>query len=343
MSSALSKLIDELAAVVNAAEADVAAVADAKTLEAWRVKYLGKKARLSVLSREMGSVDADDRPAAGKALNEAKARVQVLFDAKKAELEKPKAAGVPAIDTTLPGRRPRAGDLHPITKVYYEVRDFFLRLGFGIWYGPEAEDDFHNFGALNFPEDHPSRDEQDTFYLDGGLLLRTHTSPVQIRAMQAQKPPLRVIVPGRCFRSDAPDATHYPVFHQVEGLYVDREVSLAELKGTLEAMGVYLFGAGTEMRFRPHFFPFTEPSAEVDFTCPRCGGAVCSICHDGWVEVLGAGMVDPAVFENVGYDPEEWVGYAFGVGIERLAMIKYGITDIRYFYENDLRFIKQFK
>jgi phenylalanyl-tRNA synthetase alpha chain len=343
MSSTLSRLTDELTAVAGAAEADIAAVADAKTLEAWRVKYLGKKARLSVLSREMGSLGADDRPAAGKALNEAKAHVQALFDAKKAEIERPIVTEFSAIDTTLPGRRPRAGDLHPITKVYYEVRDFFLRLGFSIWYGPEAEDDFHNFGALNFPEDHPSRDTQDTFYINGELLLRTHTSPVQIRAMKAVEPPLRIIVPGRCFRSDAIDATHYPVFHQVEGLYVDRQVSLAELKGTLEAMGVYLFGPGTETRFRPHFFPFTEPSAEVDFTCPRCRGAGCTVCHGGWIEVLGAGMVDPAVFENVGYDPEEWVGYAFGLGIERLAMVKYDITDIRYFYENDLRFIKQFK
>jgi len=250
----------------------------------------------------------------------------------------------PEIDVTLPGNPPQIGRLHPLMQVLDEIKDIFKGMGFTIEMGPEAETDYYNFEALNIPPDHPSRDLQDTFYLtQNEMLLRTHTSPVQIRTMKKMKPPVRMIAPGRCFRKDTPDATHSPMFHQVEGLVVDKGVSFADLKGVLLAFMRKLFGPQTRVRFRPSFFPFTEPSAEYDLSCILCGGKGCNVCKDtGWLEISGAGMVDPAVFGFVDYDPETYSGYAFGMGVERIAMIKYRIGDIRLFYDNDLRFLNQF-
>jgi len=250
-----------------------------------------------------------------------------------------------ALDVTLPGRRPLLGRAHPLAQLTDELVNVFQGMGFDIADGPEAEDEYHNFDALNTPDDHPARDSHDTFYLEDTGLLRTQTSTVQIRVMEKMPPPIRIISPGRCYRKETVDATHHFAFHQIEGLYVDRGVSFADLKGTIEAMGRQVLGEDTKVRFRPHFFPFTEPSVEYDFTCSICHGenATCSICKGtGWIEIAGAGMVDPAVFENVGYDPEEFTGFAFGMGLERIAMIRHGIDDIRLFLENDLRFTRQF-
>ena len=343
MSEEAKKILDQLAALGKAAEKAADAVDGAEALERWRVEFLGRKSALTGLSKKMGALAEEDRPEIGRAVNELRAELERRLEALR-EKTSPKTAGEGLdLDYTLPGVTPATGTLHPITKTYYEIAGFFAELGFGIAHGPEVEDDFHNFTALNFPPDHPSRDTQDTLYLGDELLLRTHTSPVQIRVMLAQEPPLRVIVPGRCFRADAVDASHYPVFHQVEGLLVDEAVSLGDLKGTLAAFAEYIFGAGTDMRFRPHFFPFTEPSAEVDVSCAVCGGGGCGTCGGtGWLEIAGAGMVHPNVFRNVGYDPERWAGYAFGMGVERIAMLKYGIDDIRLFYENDFAFLRQF-
>ena len=342
MSEDTKKTLDQIAALRKAAEKAAASVDDPEALERWRVEFLGRKSALTGLSKKLGSLAEEDRPAVGRAINELRAEL----DGRLATLQKkaaPEAGEGTDVDYSLPGVQPPTGSLHPLTKTYYEIADFFTTLGFAIAHGPEVEDDFHNFTALNFPPDHPSRDTQDTLYVNDELLLRTHTSPVQIRVMLAQKPPLRVIVPGRCFRADAVDASHYPVFHQVEGLLVDETVSLGDLKGTLAAFAEYVFGPGTNMRFRPHFFPFTEPSAEVDVSCAVCGGDGCGTCGgNGWLEIAGAGMVHPNVFRNVGYDPERWAGYAFGMGVERIAMLKYGIDDIRLFYENDFAFLKQF-
>ena len=336
-----NRLLEELDLRQAKAKGDADRVIDAAALEEWRVKYLGRKSDLAALSKLLGTLPPEEKPAAGKALNEHRAWLENTYEGLKE-----KFAGVAAAtaeDYTLPGVPPNIGTLHPITQTYYDIVSFFQNLGFGIAYGPEVEDDFHNFGALNFPPDHPSRDLQDTLYLSETRLLRTHTSPVQIRVMQTRRPPLRVIVPGRCFRADAPDPSHFPGFTQVEALLVDHDVSLADLKGTLAAFVHYVFGLRTEMLFVPHYFPFTEPSAEVHISCTVCGGSGCPTCGGGgWLEIAGAGMVHPNVFRNVGYDPEEWVGYALGMGVERIAMLVHGINDIRLFYENDLRFLKQF-
>ncbi len=343
MTTDLKDFLITVKAIADSAKKEAAEVDDTDALEQWRIKYLGKKSELTGLSRSLGSLDNSDKPKAGKAINEAKNVLNGIFADIESNLEKGAAKG-PEIDVSLPGRPPTLGTKHPITIVNDLINEYFLRSGYNIWYGPDVEDDFHNFEALNFPPDHPSRDTQDTFYLENGLLMRTHTSPVQIRAMQALDPPFKLIVPGRCYRSDAVDASHYPIFHQVEGLVVGPDISLGDLKGTLEGFAGYVFGPGTAMRFRPHFFPFTEPSGEVDFSCPRCGGEGCSACsNSGWLEILGCGMVDPNVFEAVGYDSEKWTGFAFGMGVERIAMIKYGITDIRMLYENDVRFLRQFR
>jgi phenylalanyl-tRNA synthetase alpha chain len=338
------KFLAEVAAYRSAAEKAAGAASDKKELERWRIEFLGRKSQLSRLSKNLAALAEDDKPAAGKALNELRGELEARYEALRKQVAAEKAgAGEPPQDYTLPGVKPAIGSLHPVTKTYYEIVTFFAALGFSIAHGPEVEDEYHNFGALNFPPDHPSRDAQDTLYVNDEWLLRTHTSPVQIRVMLEQTPPLRVIVPGRCFRADTVDASHYPVFHQVEGLLVDENVSLGDLKGTLAAFAEYVFGAGTKMRFRPHFFPFTEPSAEVDVSCAVCGGEGCGTCGgSGWLEIAGAGMVHPNVFRNVGYDPEQWAGYAFGMGVERIAMLKYGIDDIRLFYENDFAFLKQF-
>lgn len=344
MTTEAEKILKQVGVLRAAAEEGAARVDDAAQLEAWRVEFLGRKSVINRLSKGLGSVPDSDRPAAGKALNELRAALEATYDNLARRLgaaEETRPA--PPRDVTLPGVPAGVGTLHPITKTYYEIAAFFTQLGFAVAHGPEVEDDFHNFGALNFPPDHPSRDTQDTLYLAGDWLLRTHTSPVQIRAMLAQEPPLRVIVPGRCARADAVDASHYPVFHQVEGLLVDEAVSLADLKGTLAAFAEYLFGAGTKIRFIPDYFPFTEPSADLSISCVICGGEGCGACGGtGWLEIAGAGMVHPNVFRNVGYDAEKWVGYAFGMGIERIAMLKYGIDDIRLFYENNFEFLAQF-
>jgi phenylalanyl-tRNA synthetase alpha chain len=343
MSEEAKKILDQVAALGKAAEEAAAAVDGEEALEHWRVEFLGRKSALAGLSKKMGALAEEDRPEVGRAVNELREKLEGRLASLRPKTSPGVSGKGPDVDYTLPGVPPATGSLHPITKTYYEIADFFAQLGFAIAHGPEVEDDFHNFTALNFPPDHPSRDTQDTLYLSDELLLRTHTSPVQIRVMLAQEPPLRVIVPGRCFRADAVDASHYPVFHQVEGLLVDEAVSLGDLKGTLAAFAEYIFGAGTAMRFRPHFFPFTEPSAEVDVSCAVCGGEGCGTCGGtGWLEIAGAGMVHPNVFRNVGYDPERWAGYAFGMGVERIAMLKYGIDDIRLFYENDFAFLRQF-
>lgn len=344
MTEEAKKFLAEVKALKVAAEKAAASAADEKTLERWRIEFLGRKSPLSRLSKNLTALAGDARPAAGKALNELRADLEAQYESLQKRLaEGTRGADAGRLDYTLPGIKPSVGTVHPLTKTYYEIVAFFAALGFTVAHGPEVEDEFHNFAALNFPPDHPSRDAQDTLYVNDDWLLRTHTSPVQIRVMSSQGPPLRVIVPGRCFRADAVDASHYPVFHQVEGLLVDENVSLGDLKGTLAAFAAYIFGPGTKMRFRPHFFPFTEPSAEVDVSCAVCDGKGCGTCGGkGWLEIAGAGMVHPNVFRNVGYDPELWAGYAFGMGVERIAMLKYGINDIRLFYENDFAFLRQF-
>jgi phenylalanyl-tRNA synthetase alpha chain len=281
----------------------------------------------------------------GAAANEAKRELEALVESRlneTREAERQQKRSRRRHDLTLPGRRPVQGSLHPLTIVNDEIISIFVGLGFSVAEGPEVEDDYHNFEALNFPRDHPARDMQDTFYLGEDALLRTHTSPVQIRTMQTQRPPVRIICPGRVYRRDA-DITHSPMFHQVEGLAVDRNVSMGDLKGTLELFARAMFGPRSKIRFRPSFFPFTEPSAEVDVLCFLCGGEGCRVCRQsGWLEILGSGMVHPQVLRNVGYDPEEVTGWAFGMGVERIAMLKYGVDDIRLFFENDLRLLRQF-
>jgi phenylalanyl-tRNA synthetase alpha chain len=313
-------------------------------LEQVRVRFLGRQGALTQLLRSLGTLAPAERREVGASANTAKRELEALLDARlaeSAERERRAQRERERPDLTLPGRRPPLGTVHPLTRVHDEIVSIFLGLGFSVAEGPEIETDHYNFEALNIPRDHPARDMQDTFYLDASLLLRTHTSPVQIRAMQAQRPPVRIICPGTVYRRDA-DITHSPMFHQVEGLAVDRDISMGDLKGTLELFAREMFGARSRIRFRPSFFPFTEPSAEVDVLCFLCGGEGCRVCsQSGWLEILGSGMVHPQVLRNVGYDPEEVTGWAFGMGIERVAMLKYGIDDIRLFYENDQRFLAQ--
>lgn len=314
----------------------------ARAVDDLRVRYLGRKGTVTALLKSLGDLPKEERPAAGKRINEAKQTVQTEVDR---ALERCAAAerSESALDVTLPGRARPLGHKHPTTKVMEDACAIFRRLGFIAADGPDIETEYYNFDALNTPADHPSRDVQDTFYLPDGRLLRTQTSPVQIRVMEQTQPPVRIICPGRCFRRDTPDATHAANFHQIEGLYVDRDVSLADLKSVLSFFAHELLGEQVRVRFRPHFFPFTEPSIEYDFSCIVCNGEGCRICKDsGWLEISGAGMVDPAVFEAVGYDPETWTGYAFGMGVERIAMIRHALTDIRDLYENDVRFLHQF-
>jgi phenylalanyl-tRNA synthetase alpha chain len=333
-------------AIAYEARAAVAAARTVAELEQVRVKYLGRQGAITQLLRTLGTLPAAERPQVGAAANEAKREIEALLDgrltaAQETERARDRAAARP--DLTLPGRRPPLGAMHPLKRVEDEIIEVFTGLGFSVVEGPEIETDYNNFEALNFPTDHPARDMQDTFFLPGDLLLRTHTSPVQIRTMQAQRPPVRVIVPGRVYRRDIADASHSPVFHQVEGLAVDRDVSMGDLKGTLELFARELFGARTRVRLRPSFFPFTEPSAEFDALCFVCGGDGCRVCkQSGWLEIGGSGMVHPNVLSNVGYDPEEVTGWAFGMGIERIAMLRYGVDDLRLFFDNDVRFLRQF-
>ncbi|NKB67045.1 MAG: phenylalanine--tRNA ligase subunit alpha [Candidatus Latescibacteria bacterium] len=334
----------EIEALVEAALGEIAGAADTAQLDEIQVRYLGRKSRLTEISRQIGTVEPEQRPILGQAFKGGRKTIEDALGQRASALQQAVDADE-AFDMTLPGRRPLAGKLHPLSLLTEQVSDIFCGMGFTLADGPEIEDEYHNFDALNTPADHPSRDLHDTFYLEDGRLLRTQTSTVQIRIMEQRQPPIRIISPGRCYRRDTVDATHHFVFHQIEGLYVDEGVSLADLKGTLIAMGQQLLGEQTQIRLRPHFFPFTEPSVEYDFSCSICAGnnASCRVCKGtGWIEIGGAGMVDPGVFEAVGYDAERYTGFAFGLGIDRMAMMLHAIDDIRLFLENDLRFIRQF-
>ncbi|HOL79553.1 MAG TPA: phenylalanine--tRNA ligase subunit alpha [Clostridiales bacterium] len=315
-------------------------------IEALRVKFLGKKGELTAILKMMGSLSAEERPIMGQLANAVRAELEEKIESRKKELKEAeieKKLVEESIDITMPGNRRRIGHKHPLSIVLDEVKDIFLGMGFKIATGPEIEWDEYNFEALNIPQDHPARDTQDTFYLSENKLLRSQTSPVQIRVMEQQKPPIRVIAPGRVYRSDSVDATHSPLFHQIEGLVVDKGITMATLKGNLADFAKRLYGEDTKIRIRPHHFQFTEPSCEVDVTCFRCHGEGCPMCKgEGFIEILGAGMVHPNVLRRGGIDPEEYSGYAFGMGLERLVMFRFNIDDIRLFYENDLRFLKQF-
>ena len=344
-----SQLIAQIEGLLAACEQALVHVSDEPTLEEIRVEFLGRKGQLAQAMQAMATLDGADRPAAGKAANQVKGKLTQMLDAKSASLAQAKeAAYLAGFDPTMPGRKPWGGSLHPITLVMEEVCETFRQLGYDIVMGPEIETDFYNFEALNFPPEHPARDMQDTLYITDDVVLRTHTSPLQVRTMLERKPPMAVICPGKVYRRDS-DLTHTPMFHQIEGLLVDEKVSLADLRGTLTAFVRQVFGRDTKVRFRPSFFPFTEPSVEVDISCFMCGGsgncngAACRVCKTtGWVEILGSGMVDPNVFKSVGIDPEKYTGFAFGMGVERIAMLKYAVGDLRMFFENDVRFLKQF-
>lgn len=323
-------------------------LAQAKTQEAIlavRTKYLGRKGLLTGLLRNIAHVPVDEKPLFGKRCNEVKELLDVkIEEALKLQAESKKEAilAKEKIDVTLPGRSIPPGRIHPVIQIRREICEIFASFGFSVVEGPEVELDYYNFESLNIPKDHPARDMQDTFYIEDNMVLRTHTSPVQVRIMEKVQPPVRILSPGRVYRPDS-DVSHTPMFHQIEGLLVDRGISFADLKGILTAFLKKVFGSETVLRFRPSFFPFTEPSAEVDIRCVMCKGSGCRVCgQSGWLEILGSGMVDPAVFKNVGYDPEIYSGFAFGLGLERIAMLKYGISDIRLLFENDIRFLKQF-
>ena len=336
---------EELLRLQREACRDLTALKDLQDLEPFRVQYLGRKSEFTGLMRLLGQVAEADRPRLGKLANEIRLDLEKRFDAKKTELEEAARSGseaAPQIDLTLPGRTAPFGKLHPVTQIMEEICAIFEGMGFGVAEGPDVETDFYNFEALNIPRHHPARDMHDTFYINESLLLRTHTSPMQARIMEKRQPPLRMIAPGKVYRCDS-DITHTPMFHQVEGFLVDRKVSFADLRGVLGVFIARMFDERTAIRARPSFFPFTEPSAEIDIACVICRGKGCRVCKQtGWLEILGAGMIDPEVFKQVGYDPEEYSGFAFGLGVERIAMLKYGINDIRLYYENDLRFLSQF-
>jgi len=314
-----------------------------KLLEELRVKFLGRQSPLASILKELPTLPPEERPVVGKRTNILKEKIKAKIDEKLKRLGGPKETGGRGLDTTLPGVARPEGRQHPVSQAIDEICHIFQLIGFRIVEGPEIETEYYNFDALNIPKAHPSRDTFDTFYLEGNRLLRSQTSTVQIRVMEQEKPPLRIIAPGRVFRPDAVDASHSFMFHQVEGLWVDRDVRFSDLKGALAIFAREFFGPKTHVRFRPHFFPFTEPSAEMDVSCMLCGGKGCRVCgQKGWLEVLGAGMVHPNVFRAVGIPPKKFKGFAFGLGVERLAMLKWGIDDIRLFFENDLRFLKQF-
>lgn len=340
----MADLIHELDELERQAEADIGAAATAAALEEIRVRLLGRKdGRITAILRRLGELPAEERPRVGARANEVKQAVQALLDTRATALEGGAEDRGDTVDLSLPGRRAWRGGRHPVTLVMDEICDIFQSLGFTRARGPEAETDWYNFVALNTPLDHPAADMADTFYLAPGVLLRSHTSPVQVHTMQAYQPPVRVVVPGLVFRRDTWDASHAPAFEQIEGLAVDEGITFVDLKATLAEFARRFFGPDTRTRFRPSFFPFTEPSAEVDVTCAICHGGGCSTCKGtGWLEIMGAGMVDPNVFEAVGYDPERFTGWAFGMGPGRIAMIRYGIPDIRMLYESDMRFLEQF-
>ncbi len=337
--------MEDLQQIVAQAVDAVAAASDEGALEQVRVAYLGKKGHITALSKSLGQMDPAERPAAGARINTAKIEVQEAIQQAATRLgEAAVEARLAAetVDVTLSGRNPEIGGLHPITRVIERIEDFFVGVGYEVVEGPEIEDDYHNFEALNLPPHHPARAMHDTFYFDANTLLRTHTSPAQVHVMEARQPPLRIICPGRVYRVDN-DLTHTPMFHQIEGLVIDRTTSFAELKGTIIQFLQVFFEKSLEVRFRPSYFPFTEPSAEVDVQCVHCDGAGCRVCsHTGWLEVMGSGMVHPRVLEMSGIDPEEYRGFAFGMGPDRMAMLRYGINDLRLFFQNDLRFLSQF-
>ncbi|NLY59304.1 MAG: phenylalanine--tRNA ligase subunit alpha [Gammaproteobacteria bacterium] len=338
--------MENLDALVSQALEAVEQAADVNALEQLRVQYLGKKGELTQVMKTLGNIPAEERPRVGAMVNDAKERVQGVLNARKSDME---AAAMNArlaaerVDVTLPGRGQTSGGLHPVTRTMERIEEFFSRIGYAVAEGPEVEDDYHNFEALNIPGHHPARAMHDTFYFNANTLLRTHTSPVQVRTMESQQPPIRIVCPGRVYRCDS-DLTHSPMFHQVEGLLVDREVSFADLRGTIAEFLQVFFEKDLKVRFRPSFFPFTEPSAEVDIQCVMCNGCGCRVCKQtGWLEVMGCGMVHPNVFRSSGIDPEQYQGFAFGMGVERLAMLRYGVNDLRLFFDNDLRFLAQFR
>lgn len=326
----------------------LAETSDAGHLNELRVKYLGKKGALTEILRGMGGLSAEERPVIGQVGNEVRGAIEALIEEKQSCFQRQETEARLAaekVDVTLPGRPLKQGSIHPLNQVIQEIEEIFIGMGYQIAEGPEVETDYHNFEALNLPKNHPARDMQDSFYLTEDLLMRTHTSPVQVRTMEAMKGevPVKIICPGRVFRRDDDDATHSFQFHQIEGLVVGRNIRMSDLKGTLLEFTRKMFGQDTQIRLRPSFFPFTEPSVEVDVTCMKCGGHGCRVCkQSGWLEILGSGMVHPRVLEMSGYDPEEYSGFAFGTGVERIAMLKYGVDDIRYFFNNDLRFLQQF-
>ncbi len=342
----MDSMKQELEAIRRKAEQELNAAESQQALEALRVQYLGKKGEVTAILKKMGGLSPEERPVIGQLANEVRAFIENDLVKRAAELkeaELKKRLEAETIDVTMPGKRHETGTQHPLSGVLEEIKEIFVGMGFDIVEGPEVEYDYYNFEALNIPKDHPARDTQDTFYINDNIVLRTQTSPVQVRVMEKQKPPIRVISPGRVYRSDALDATHSPLFHQIEGLVVDKGISFADLKGTLETFIKRLYGEDSVVRFRPHHFPFTEPSAEVDVQCFNCHGEGCRLCKgEGWIEILGCGMVHPKVLSNCGIDPEVYSGFALGMGLERVVMRRYAIDDIRMFYENDVRFLKQF-
>ena len=337
--------MQELDSLIEKANSDVLRAQDLNVLDQVRVRYLGKKGQLTEFLKQLKDLAPEERPRAGQAINQAKQSLQQIIEQRKHELESSavkQRLATETIDITLPGRGQVSGGLHPVTHTLERIEYLFAQAGFAVVEGPEIEDDFHNFEALNIPTDHPARAMHDTFYFDEHTVLRTHTSPVQIRTMTNQKPPLRIIAPGRVYRCDS-DVTHTPMFHQVEGFLVDENVSFADLKGILQDFLQGFFEKDLQVRFRPSYFPFTEPSAEVDIACVMCGGEGCRVCSQtGWVEIMGCGMIHPQVFANTGIDNERYTGFAFGLGVERMTLLRYGVNDLRMFFENDLRFLTQF-
>ena len=337
---------DKLNAIVDDALEQVLASDKLDELNSIRVTFLGKKGQLTSILKSMKDVPKEERPVVGQLVNEARTSIEEKLEQKTAELERQKREEEMAketIDVTLPGKKPKVGHRHPNTIALQEVEEIFIGMGYEVVEGPEIEYDYYNFEALNIPANHPAKDEQDTFYINNNILLRTQTSPVQVRVMEEGDLPIRMIAPGRVFRSDQVDATHSPVFNQIEGMIVDKDITFADLKGTLEEFAKKLFGEETKTKFRPHHFPFTEPSAEVDVTCFKCGGEGCRFCqHTGWIEILGCGMIHPKVLRMSGINPDVYSGFAFGVGLERIALLKYEIDDMRLLYENDIRFLEQF-
>ena len=337
MKEKLEKIKEEALAALSAPDADI---------EGLRIRYLGKKGELTAVLRGMGKLSPQERPVIGQLANAVRTQIEEELTRRAEEL---KATALESrlqkekLDVTVPGERMYIGHLHPLSKMRRQLEDIFCGMGFSIVEGPEVETDYYNFQALNTPADHPARDTQDTFYITDNVLLRSQTSPVQVRAMEQMRPPIRIISPGRVYRSDTMDATHSPLFHQVEGLVVDEGITMGDLKGTLEKFAQSMFGAETRVRFRPHHFPFTEPSAEVDVSCFQCGGKGCRLCKgEGWIEILGAGMVHPNVLRGCNIDPKKFSGFAFGMGVERIFMLKHHVDDLRYLYENDVRFLAQF-